>query len=129
MQTGWIVSKRAGFIKISQLNYKGDSSTSEGDKLTSTSYMANLYADFFSDYKIKPYIGVGFGRGELEFEISDLYTIKESKSLYGVNLGLGFNITKELGADVGVRYTMVPSLVGDTNFIMLSGNVGLRYTF
>ena len=103
-------------------------------------YLANFYVDFLKEYKVKPYVGFGFGMASLKEEIKDsLYvfaldenfyfneTAKWNSFTYGLNAGLGINITKGLAADLGARYMIVK--IEDTNVNIFTGTLGLRYTF
>jgi opacity protein-like surface antigen len=138
-----------GELEISMLNYKDDhhnqdnypieSITGEA-KLKDTSYMANFYVDFFKNYKLKPYVGFGLGSAKFKEDISeeiydysttltayDSYSSDKSAFIYGLHLGVGFNITDGLGSEIGARYLVAD--IDGKSFLMLSANIGLRYTF
>jgi opacity protein-like surface antigen len=108
-------------------------------KFSTTSYMANFYVDLFKSYRIKPYVGVGFGIMSVKSE-EDVHifitpstnskthdTYEKSTFAYGMGGGIGFNITDGLGVDVSVRYNMMT--VDNSDISIFSTALGLRYTF
>ena len=104
-------------------------------------YMANFYVDFFTNYRIKPYLGAGIGMIRVD-ETRSLsthnlvtgvttpgatYDFSGNGMVYGLYGGFGFNITRGLSADVGARYQT--ATIEGTGLDIITLNTGLRYTF
>lgn len=104
--------------------------------IKSALYMANLYVDFLEDYALKPYLGVGLGRGKLTFSEKeyDFYTgdymgtwsASESGMTWGAYAGIGFKMFGGLSGDIGARFNSVDA--GD-GIYLFGLNAGLRYNF
>ena len=122
-------------------SYPGPSTTLKTEfKFNPTTYMANFYADFLTNYKIRPYLGAGLGMVDWDWSLkTDLhynsgvvvpisdYNYSKNGFIYGLYGGIGFNMVAGLDGDIGMRYTA--TTIENVGFWLLSLNFGLRYTF
>ncbi|MDR0449135.1 MAG: outer membrane beta-barrel protein [Rickettsiales bacterium] len=103
-------------------------------------YMLNAYADFFTNYKIKPYVGAGIGAAStdvklwVEERIGSLDMVKipvaefsKNSFIYGIYGGIGFDVITGLAVDLGVRYNAFT--IEKVDLSMVSVNAGARLTF
>ena len=94
--------------------------------------MANMYLDF-GDCNIRPYIGAGLGVGEVHLRWQDavhnLYRYDHSAFNWGLYAGLNFDLTRDLVADLGVRYTRAEVIGHPGEFQTFEATLGLRYQF
>ena len=104
--------------------------------------LVNFYADFLTDYRLKPYVGFGLGRvsvkndahlwvsyyigGDYANEYED-FSERASGMTYGLHVGGGFNFTDSLGGELGGRYFKVK--LEDTDVSLWSAGFGLNYRF
>ena len=135
-------------LEISNFSYSKNKHTDDypfnkydkSHQVNTTLYMANFYVDLLHDeYKLKPYFGFGIGLAAFNenfFEDDYVYLtglsfttesyISEYTFSYGINMGIGFNITDNLSGDVGGRCVYF----GRTyRFGTCDATIGLRYAF
>lgn len=103
------------------------------------SYMGNVYVDFLQDYRIKPFVGAGFGMMRAREDISVYervtfapgshwnYIAAENGVALALHAGFGFNFTERFGGELAARYTL--GFYDAVDISIFSGTFGLRYNF
>ena len=110
----------------------GDSSNSGDAFYAPWAGMANMYLDF-GDCNIRPYIGAGLGVAEVHLRwrdsFGDLYRYDHSAFNWGLYAGLNIDVTRDLVADLGLRYNRAEVIGHPGEFQTFSATLGLRYLF
>lgn len=127
---------------VSGLKSGGLSAPADGD-VSAASLMANLYYDFNTDSKWKPYIGAGAGYANVSVNnlTSGPFAIADDNTgvfAYQFKAGIGYAFTKELDGTLGYRFfgTQDADLVDSTGAAFTADGlqinvieVGVRYRF
>jgi len=98
-----------------------------------TTAMLNAYVDFMTNYRVRPYLGLGAGRitiREMGEASPGLWSrVYDEAYGFGLYAGVGFYLTtnRKFAGDVGIRYIFV-SLLGQDRY-MANINFGTRYVF
>ena len=113
-------------------------------------YMVNVFIDLFSNWRISPYLGAGFGIANVQNTLimspnlawsQDLSSSTDMNVAFGLYAGVGIDITRRLTADIGARMIGFRSRIADTSLSwmwptetnaensLIHGRAGLRYTF
>ena len=116
---------------------------------TQRAFMANIYIDFLTNSKIRPYVGFGLGSMDInaEMTVSGLgdYMIfppggggqitgfdiqLRTNFTYGLYAGIGFNLTDSgsVIGDLGIRY-LATSINNNASLSTTSYNLGIRIPF
>jgi opacity protein-like surface antigen len=109
-------------------------------KIKFATYMANVYADFLTGYRIKSFIGAGIGYASINIKETEYYFDYSASTknwdyyqgdgngfVWALYAGFGFNITDGLSLELTGRY--VSSKIKNPTFSTIGGGLGLRYTF
>ncbi|MCL1902226.1 MAG: outer membrane beta-barrel protein [Alphaproteobacteria bacterium] len=99
--------------------------------------MANAYIDFGDTFggscccisSVRPYIGAGLGVAEINYRNNIGADFSRSAFNWGLYSGLNFDLTQNLTADLGFRYTRAEVIHRAGDFQTFSGTLGLRYRF
>jgi len=94
------------------------------------SFMGNIYFDFLTSYKVKPYVGFGAGMLNLRDKWSDItIEFNSTEFAYGLYGGIGFNLTASgsVMGDVGIRH--INSTSYGASISMTTVNAGARFMF
>ncbi len=125
----------AGGLRVEgELSYRTNALDTYPADITATSAMGNLYYDFNRGGRFEPYVGVGIGVTDLEFDGTpeSIDVGAAWQALAGVAIGL----TDRLDLDIGYRYFQGIELEwefggggGDFDYDHQAVTLGLRYQF
>ncbi len=124
-----------GFRLEGELSYRTNELDTYPADISATSAMLNLYYDFNRGGRFEPYVGVGIGATDLEFDGTpeDIDIGGAWQAIAGVAIGL----TDRLDLDIGYRYFQGIELEwddgvgssGDFDYTHQAVTVGLRWQF
>jgi len=117
---------------VDKFKSSGATFPGNGSNTTILSFMVDAYYDFKNSSKFTPFVGVGLGALDGEFEDPG-FRSDDIKFGYQVIVGAAYNVTQNVALDISYRFEGAASdfEIGSTKVSYMSSNImaGLRYNF
>lgn len=117
---------------IESLKVYGQTFPVTGVDISTTTIMANMYHDFYSDAKIIPYLSIGIGVADMNFDDVDGDNENYTGLAGQIGAGIGIEINKNITIDIKYRYLSILDLdLKEITFDLNTHNIlfGIRYNF